>query len=90
LLDGFALDLSLRLPEADRWTWWHSDGARGAPDAMLASPALAARWPEAAPRAIRAGLGREAGGVAARFENVGDYRPHASDHAALVLELPGL
>jgi len=90
LLDGFSVNLAARMPEGDRWTWWHEDGHRGSPDALLASSALARRWPGAVPRAIRAGLGREAGGAGVRFEDVGTRRPHASDHAALVLDLPGL
>jgi len=90
LLNGFSYDLTQRMHEAERWTWWHEDGYRGCPDAMLASRALAERWPDAVPRAIRAGMGREAGGANPRLEDVGDHRPHASDHAALVLDLDGL
>lgn len=83
-------DLTRRMPEAERWTW-SGEGLRGCPDAMIASPALAARLPPGTvPRAIRAGLGRAAGGWQARFEDVGPDRPHASDHAALVLDLPAL
>lgn len=90
LLGAFGVDLTERMPEGERWTWWHTEGARGCPDAMLASPALAARWPDAVPHAIRVGMGRDAGGVQPRLPDVGDHRPHASDHAALVLDLPGL
>ena len=90
LIDGFSVDLTARMPEGERWTWWHEDGVRGCPDAMLASPALAARWPGAVPRALRTGLAHEAGGVQPRLPGVGELRPHASDHAALVLDLPGL
>lgn len=90
LLAPFAVDLTDRMADAERWTWWHPEGDRGCPDAMLASPALAARWPDAVPRAIRAGLGRDAGGGQDRLPDVGADRPHASDHAALVIDLPGL
>ncbi|WP_323036777.1 endonuclease/exonuclease/phosphatase family protein [Pararhodobacter sp.] len=90
LIEGFGVDLTARMAPGERWTWWHEDGVRGCPDAMVASPALAARWPDAVPRALRAGMGRDAGGQAARLEDVGDHRPHASDHAALVLDLPGI
>lgn len=89
LLAPFGVDLTLRMPESERWTW-SQDGERGCPDAMIASPALAARFPDAVPRAIRTGLGRDAGGVQPRLEDVGLVRPRASDHAALVLDLPGL
>ncbi len=90
LLAPFATDLTLRMPARDRWTWRGEDGAQGCPDTMLASPALAARWPGAIPQAIRAGLDRDAGDGQPRLEDVGALRPHASDHAALVLDLPGL
>lgn len=90
LLAPFGVDLTDRMPGAERWTWWRGDGEHGCPDAMIASPALAARWPDAVPRAIRAGLGRGAGGTQPRLEDVGAERPHASDHAALLLDLPGL
>lgn len=89
LLAPFGVDLIDRMPEGDRWTWWDPEGTRGCPDGMIASPALAARWPEAVPRAIRAGLALGAGGAQARLADVGAARPHASDHAALVLDLPG-
>ncbi|TYO90703.1 endonuclease/exonuclease/phosphatase family protein [Oceanicella actignis] len=94
LADGFCVDLLERLPEDERWTWASPDGrGAGRPDAMLASPALAARWPQARPRIIRAGLDRLAGPPARsgppRFAQVGPHRPHASDHAAVVIDLPG-
>ncbi len=90
LLSGFGVDLTERMAEGDRWTWWHEDGLRGCPDAMIASPFLAGRWPDAEPQARRSGMGRDAGGPTPRLEAVGDMRPHASDHAALVLDFPGL
>jgi hypothetical protein len=52
---------------------------------------LAARWPEAVPQANRAGLDRTAIRAAEpRLADVGAHRPHASDHVALVVTLPGL
>ncbi len=92
LAEGFAVDLLERLPEGERWSFClPGSEACSAPDALLASPALAARWPEAVPEVLRAGLGREVaryGGP--RLPGVGRHRPHASDHAALALDLPGL
>ncbi|WP_127108798.1 endonuclease/exonuclease/phosphatase family protein [Pararhodobacter zhoushanensis] len=90
LLAPFGVDLTERMPETERWTWWQAPRARGCPDAMIASPALAARWPRAVPQAIRIGMSRDAGGTQPRLADVGEARPHASDHAALVLDLPGL
>jgi hypothetical protein len=86
----FAVDLTLRMPRAERWTLHDpASGRRFLPDALLASPALAARWPEAVPQVIREGLSREAG-PGLRLPQVGEHRPHASDHAALVVDFPGL
>jgi endonuclease/exonuclease/phosphatase family metal-dependent hydrolase len=86
----FAADLTLRVPPAERWTLHDpATGRRFLPDALLASPALAARWPDAVPEIVREGLSREAG-PGPRLPQVGEHRPHASDHAALVVEFPGL
>lgn len=92
LTDGFAVDLLARMPPAEHWTYYDPHSGRyHCPDAMLASPALAGRYPDAVPQVVRKGLGREA----ARFDGprlaqVGAHRPHASDHAALVIDFPGL
>lgn len=87
----FSVDLLDRLPKAQQWSWHEPFGPDlGCPDVMLASPALARRWPDACPQIIRLGLGREAaqyGGP--RLGGVGLHRPHASDHAALLINLPG-
>lgn len=92
LLPPFSTDLVARMPEGERWTWVTPDGTEYArPDAMLASPALAARFPHAVPQALREGLAGEVsrhGGE--RLEGVGAHRPHASDHAALAIDLPGM
>lgn len=92
LLAPFAVDLLARLPPEERWSYRLPEAAvYSRPDGLLASPALAGRWPEARPRILRAGLAAEA----ARFEGprlpgVGLQRPHASDHAALLVEFPGM
>jgi exonuclease III len=86
----FAVDLSRRIPAPDRWTLHDpATGRRFLPDALLASPSLAARWPDAVPEVLREGLSRTAG-PGPRLPQVGEYRPHASDHAALVVDLAGL
>ncbi|MGY6536175.1 MAG: endonuclease/exonuclease/phosphatase family protein [Pararhodobacter sp.] len=92
LLPPFSTDLMARMPEADRWTWVSPDGqAYGRPDAMLAAPALAARFPDAVPQILREGLGTDiARHTGQRLPGVGAHRPRASDHAALLLDLPGL
>ena len=91
VLPPFTADLLDRLPEDDRWSWHAPFGPdTGCPDVMLASHALARTWPDACPRIIRSGLALEAGRPAGpRLPGVGQHRPHASDHAALVVDLPG-
>ena len=88
----FGHDLAQRMPEAERWTLHDPVGGRRfLPDALIASPRLARDWPEAVPHVLREGLSREAGRDAGpRLAEVGEHRPHASDHAALVVEFPGL
>jgi len=92
LLPPFSVDLMQRLPEADRWTYHdiHS-GRYSQPDTLLASAALAARYPNTQPKVLRAGLAYEATRhKGEHLPGVGRHRPHASDHAALMLDLPGL
>ncbi len=88
----FAEDLMLRLPKSERWTYYdpHS-GQYHCPDALLASPALARLCPEAKPIVVRKGLGTEVLRYRGRrLSDVGAHRPHASDHAAVAIDLPGL
>jgi endonuclease/exonuclease/phosphatase family metal-dependent hydrolase len=86
----FAHDLARRIRAEDQWTLHDpTSGGRFLPDGLLASPALAARWPDAVPEVLREGLSRAAG-PGPRLAQVGEHRPHASDHAALVVDLPGL
>ena len=92
LLDGFAIDLVQRLSKGQRWSWHNPETDQyGHPDAMLASPALAQRWPDALPDVIRSGMGLEATrNEGPHLPLVGQHRPHASDHAAVAITLPGL
>lgn len=92
LTEGFAIDLVKRLPPDRRWSYHLEDNdSYSRPDALLASPALAARWPDALPFYLRAGLARDAERYTGkRLPGVGEHRPHASDHAALVVDFDGL
>ena len=92
MADGFSVDLMARLPDAARWTFHDPGGGRyGRPDALLASPALARRVPEACPRILRHGLSAEAARhPGPRLADVGKHRPHASDHAAVLIDLKGI
>jgi endonuclease/exonuclease/phosphatase family metal-dependent hydrolase len=88
LLDGFAVDLLERRPQGQRWSYHepHRE-AYSRPDALLASPALAERYPEACPRLFREGMGLQAGLYPGpRLHGVGEDRPHASDHAAVLID----
>ncbi len=90
-LEGtFSVDLMQRLPQPDRWTYYdvHS-GRYHCPDALLASPVLANRFPHAKAVVVRTGLGSEtARAREPRISGVGMHRPHASDHAAVVIDFP--
>lgn len=92
LLGGFAIDLLERRPKGQRWSYREpSRGTYSRPDALLASPALAAGWPDAYPRLVREGMGTEADLYPGpRLHGVGEHRPHASDHAALMIDFDGL
>jgi hypothetical protein len=86
----FTVDLVGRMPPGERWSIHDPEsGRRFMPDALLASPRLGRDWPDAVPAVLREGLSREAG-PGPRLREVGEHRPHASDHAALVVEFPGL
>lgn len=90
-LEVLGENLMRRLPEVARWTYFHSETRRfGAPDGLIASPALAAQLKGAVPEVLRIGLGRETGPLEeGRLPGTGFHRPHASDHAAVMLDLPG-
>lgn len=92
VLPPFAVDLVARMPQQERWTFFDAQtGQYARPDALLGSHELARRFPDAVPVALRAGMDRDARRAAEkRFEDVGPHRPHASDHAALVLDLAGM
>ena len=88
----FSVDLMERLPKEDRWSYHGTEeDFYAAPDVMLASLALAKLFPGARPHVIRSGLGYEASRYdGPRHDAVGTHRPHASDHAAVVIDLPDL
>jgi len=89
LMAPFSVNLMERRPEGDRWSYHDAwSGRYGRPDKMLASPALAAACPDAVPDIHREGMGLEARrNRGPHLQGVGEHRPHASDHAAVVLDL---
>ena len=92
LTQGFAVDLMTRLEEGADWTFRDPETRmRSHPDAMLASPALARAFPDVRPAIFRAGMDPDAAAARGpRFEAVRATRPHASDHAAIYADFPGL
>jgi endonuclease/exonuclease/phosphatase family metal-dependent hydrolase len=92
VFQDFAVDLLSRTPSRERWTFHQPHSTvYTCPDALLASPALAAQWPNVRPEILRIGLDRAAERYkGARLAGVGAHRPHASDHAALSVNFPGL
>jgi hypothetical protein len=90
LTEGFAVDVMARLAPGAGWTFRLPESdLRARPDAILLSPALAARYPDARPVVFRAGMDRAAAATAGPvFGDVGRPRPHASDHAAVYIDLP--
>lgn len=90
LRGGFAFDLMDRLPDGEDWTFRMPDsGETLRPDAILASPALARLVPEAVPVVERIGMEADAARHSGTpFAAVGRPRPHASDHAAVWIDLP--
>lgn len=90
LLEGFAVDLMKRMPEGEDWTFRMPDtGEHLRPDAMLASPALAGLARQAVPMVERRGMDSAAArGSGYPLSEVGSPRPHASDHAAVWIDLP--
>lgn len=91
ILAPFAVDLGARAARDDRWTYYEGEQGRySRPDRILASPALAARYKDAVPRVVRAGMGLSAHAPGPHLYGVGKDRPHAGDHAAVYVDLPGL
>lgn len=88
LTHNFAVDLCARMPADERWTYFQPwTGGYSCPDRLFASPALAERC-EGAPTILKSGLGRAARAHAGpRLDGVGETRPHASDHALLMIDL---
>ena len=82
LKGGFAVDLMDRLPRGEDWTYETPDTHdHSRPDRFLVSPRLARELPEAIPRVLRAGMTPPT--------SIGQ-RPHASDHALVFADFPGL
>jgi endonuclease/exonuclease/phosphatase family metal-dependent hydrolase len=91
LTQNFSVDLMERVPASDRWSHYDVTSGYSCPDSFLASPALAKKWPDARPFALREGTSREITRYKGpRLPDVGAHRPHASDHVPIVVEFAGL
>ena len=82
LKDGFSVDLMDRLPGGTDWTYETPDTRdHSRPDRIFVSPALAREFPDAVPQVLRSGMAPAHGQ---------GKRPHASDHALVFVDFPGL
>lgn len=80
LQSGFAVDLLDRLRTGEDWTYEvPGTHLHSRPDRILVSPLLAEEYPDAVPQIIRSGMERRPG-----------PGPHASDHALVYADFPGL
>ena len=88
LRHGFAKGLPDRLKPGTDWTFEVPDThVRSRPDRMFVSPKLAKEYPDAIPQIVRTGMDRSAENYAAK---TGGPIDHASDHALVYVDLPGL
>lgn len=91
LKSGFAVDLMDRLTPGTDWTYEVPDThLQSRPDRILVSPKLAAEYPDVQPQIIRSGMAaaRHVSRPGAAPGPVS--RPHASDHALVYADFPGL
>lgn len=84
--DAFAVDLLDRLAPGADWTY-EVPGTHllSRPDRIFVSPRLAREFPQARPRIIRSGMHGISPGPDGQ-----EFRPHASDHALVYADFPGL
>lgn len=90
LFDLGIVDLGARIPAQEKWTYYHPEAqAYSCPDRIFLSHALANVMSTARPSILRQGISRCASAyVGDRYHEVGEVRPHASDHALMYVDLP--
>jgi len=90
LKQGFSEDLLDRLPFGNDWTFEVPDThVHSRPDRILVSPRLAKEYPEVVPQIVRTGMSRylsEPGSFVVHDTK----QSHASDHALVYADFPGL
>jgi endonuclease/exonuclease/phosphatase family metal-dependent hydrolase len=90
LTSGFAHDLLDRLDPGADWTYELADThLHSRPDRILISPQLAREYPSTSPHIIRSGMEAVQQHPRDRSSDRQAY-PHASDHALVYAEFPGL
>ncbi len=92
LKQGFSEDLLDRLPRGNDWTFEVPDThIHSRPDRIFLSPRLAQEYPKVVPQIVRTGMTRylsEPGTLASG--DAQQRRSHASDHALVYADFPGL
>ncbi len=88
----FSEDLLDRLPRGTDWTFEVPDThVHSRPDRILLSPALAREYPDVIPRIVRTGMTRyPAEPDACASDDARIIQSHASDHALVYADFPGL
>ena len=90
LKQGFSEGLLDRLPRGRDWTFEVPDThVHSRPDRMLLSPRLAREYPDVIPRIVRSGMPRTPS-TPSRAAGSGQNLSHASDHALVFADFPGL
>ncbi len=91
LKSGFAIDLLDRLAPGKDWTYELPEThLHSRPDRILVSPRLAAEYPNLRPQIIRSGMEPARIYPAHDLLNGPGSEPHASDHALVYADFPGL
>jgi len=89
---GFSIDLLDRLSPGTNWTYEVlATHVRSRPDRILVSPRLAQEYPEVRPQIVRSGMISSLRGCLDEpAPGEAPHRPHASDHALVYADFPGL
>jgi endonuclease/exonuclease/phosphatase family metal-dependent hydrolase len=92
LKQGFSVDLLDRLPAGTDWTYELPEThLHSRPDRILVSPRLAQEHPDVRPEIIRSGMDpRQIDRATGTRRNLTQNLSHASDHALVYADFPGL
>lgn len=91
LKSGFAVDLLDRLQPGTDWTYeLPSTFVHSRPDRVLVSPLMAREYPDVRPEIMRSGMGAGPGTHRRGHVPEAHQAPHASDHALVYADFPGL